>query len=149
MAKSKTGYTKTDNTVRCRRCSVGVGEGGENIGAPVGRQGVTCQVEPGRAVLVATLGRCTKEINEYRNGVLIPDCNAIYNFKMEPEGVRFGLEKRKVLNCVRHSQGNYFELSELEAGKIDTVACPMFPKGAVDADYVPGKFTESATELMF
>ena len=138
----RTGYTKSDSAVRCRRCSVGVDETGQNLGAPIARQDITCQIEPGKSVLAATVGRCTKEINEYQNGVLISDCNQLYNFKMEPDGIRLNLNKRNILNCLRHSGGNHFDISELRAGQVKVVECPVLSKSANTVEYNPNQYSE-------
>lgn len=144
------GYSAPDNVARCIKCSVGVSNDGRNIGAPIARRDISCQMAPGRSVLVATIGQCTKEMNEFRNGVLLPDCNALYNFKMEPDGLRLGLSKRNVLNCIRHSNGNNFELKELQCGQCVFVDSPETVKPDItvktEKPYDPNQYTEQAID---
>ena len=142
--KAKTGYTKPDNTVRCRFCSVGVDESGQTIGGLIASQRVTCQMEPGRSIHVATIQRCINDEHWRPDGSKAPACNRIAKIEMEFDGRRLNLSEDNIRACCQQSQGNQFDLTELETGKINIVECPMFPKHihTPAPDYDPNKYTE-------
>ena len=143
--QKKQGYTKSDNAIRCGFCSVGVNESGVNIGGLIASHRVTCQIAPGKSVLVATVGRCINDGQWQPDGKKSDPCGRIFEIKMEFDGRRLNLSEDNIRACCQQSQGNLFDLTELETGKINIVDCPMFPKhGHIPVtNYNPDKYTEA------
>lgn len=141
--QSKQGFTKKDHAIRCGFCSTGKNESGVNIGGLIASQRVSCQIEPGKSVLVATIGRCINDGQWLPDGTKSNPCGRIFEVKMEFDGRRLNLSEDNIRACCQQSQGNLFELSELEAGQINIVDCPIFPKRAEAPTYDPNKFTEA------
>jgi hypothetical protein len=106
-AKPAGGWTKADYSVRCPKCSVGVGEGGVAIGTLVSAQIVSMQVDAEHSVAVAKMARC---INL--------DCGYILHMTLTKDAERMGIKAFNILQCVKKSNGNLFYPEELRAGAI-------------------------------
>jgi len=146
MTEKKQGYTKPDYSLRCQHCSIGVDDGGQNIGGLIARQRVTCQIGPGYSVHVATIGRCINDGHWLPTGEKSDPCHAIHSCEMELDGRKLNITEDGVLNCCKNSQGNHFYLGELKDGHIDmidTPAMPTPPPPPQTPDYNPDKFTQS------
>ena len=144
--KANNGYTKPDYIVRCKFCSMGVDETGQNIGGLIASQHITCQVESGRSAHIATIQRCINNEHWRPDGSKTTACNRIAGIKIEPNGRRLNLSKEHILNCCRQSQGNHFTLNELQSGKITIIDIPKKLQTFTHPDYDPNKFTEAVIE---
>jgi len=137
----KTGYTKSDNAIRCPSCSVGVNESGQNVGGLIASQRVICQIEPGKSVLIATIGRCINDGQWLPNGKKSDGCNQITEIKVEFDGRRLNISEDNIRACCQRSQGNLFTLVELESGQVG-VKDDHTVKPRVEKPYDPDRFHE-------
>lgn len=128
----------TDFTVRCIKCSYGVTETGQNIGAPLAAFTVSCQLKDGESVAVAEYARCINMGGFAPDGSMRRPCEQIYNLTILPIAGQYGITKAGVLKCIRNSRGNLFTLAELKDGEL---ALRLMPKEMVQP---PPDYQESA-----
>lgn len=123
---AKGGWTKPDNTVRCKKCGVGQDESGAMVGTPIAAYTVTCDMGRDKgSVAVAKFARC------YKCGTFSGD------FRMLDKARELGLTFMGIMGCLKMSRGTWFTLAELKAGKIEQVNnLPVIPQQPIEREEI-------------